>query len=61
MHQAEIRRGTKADNGGGATSQPPKVGQVMDPRAGLVRQRAVLKTELPHLAGEGANQTELQL
>jgi hypothetical protein len=33
----------------------------MDPGAGLVGQRAVLKTELPHLAGGRADQTELKL
>jgi hypothetical protein len=45
----------------GATSQPPKARQVVDPTAGLVEQRAVLKAELPHLAGGGAYQTDLQL
>jgi hypothetical protein len=40
------------------TSHPPKVGQVVvDPIADLVGQKA----ELPHLAGGGADQTELQL
>jgi hypothetical protein len=49
-HQAEVRRGSKAESGGEVTSQPPKVGQVVDPGAGLMEQRAVLKTELTHLA-----------
>jgi hypothetical protein len=31
--------------------------EVVDPRADLVGQRAVFKTELPHLAREGADQT----
>jgi hypothetical protein len=39
----------------------PKVGQLVDPKADLVGQRSAFKTELPHLAGGGANQTELQL
>jgi hypothetical protein len=47
--------------GDGATSQPPKAGQVVDPSADLMGQRAVFKTELPHLPGGGAEQTELQL
>jgi hypothetical protein len=38
-----------------------KAGQEVDPGADLMGQRAVLKTDLPHLAGEGADQTELQL
>jgi hypothetical protein len=42
-----------------AISQPSKAEQVVDPRADLVGQRAVFKTELPHLAGGGADQTEL--
>jgi hypothetical protein len=32
-------KATKAESGGGATSQPPKVGQVVDPRADLVVYR----------------------
>jgi hypothetical protein len=52
---------TKAESGGWATSQPAKVEQVVDPRDGLMGQRAALKTEFPHLAGGGADQTELQL
>jgi hypothetical protein len=51
----------KAESGGGVTSQPPKVGQVVDPRADLMRQRAAFKTELPHLARGGDEQTELRL
>jgi hypothetical protein len=35
--------------------------QVVDPEADLVGQRAVFKTEFPHLAGGGAEQTELWL
>jgi hypothetical protein len=38
-----------------------RAGQVLDPGAALLGQRAVLKTELPHLTGGGANQTELYL
>jgi hypothetical protein len=44
-------------SGGRATRQLPKVGQVVNPRAGLLGQRAVFKTELPHLVGGGDNQT----
>jgi hypothetical protein len=58
---AEIGRGTKAKSGGEVTGKPPKAGQVVDPGADLVGQRAAFKTELPHLAGEGADQTELKL
>jgi hypothetical protein len=47
----------KADSGGGVMNQPPKVGQVVDPGVSFMGQRAVLKTELPHFAGEGANQS----
>jgi hypothetical protein len=43
------------------TSQPPKAGQVVNLRAGLMGQRAVFKIELPHLAGGRADQTKLQL
>jgi hypothetical protein len=39
------------------TSQPSKVGQVVDPRADLMGQRTVFKTELPHFAGGEADQT----
>jgi hypothetical protein len=35
--------------------------QVVDHRTDLLGQKAVFKTELPHLDGEGADQTELQL
>jgi hypothetical protein len=62
-----VGKATKAESSGpegkegGATSQPPKVGQVVDPGDGLVGQREVLKTELPHLASEGADKTELQM
>jgi hypothetical protein len=52
---------TKAESGGGATCQPPKVGHVVDPRAGLVGQRALLKNELFRLARGGTDQTDLQL
>jgi hypothetical protein len=51
-------RGTKADSGGGATSQSPKAGQVVHPRTDFMGQRAAFKTELSHLAGEGGDQTE---
>jgi hypothetical protein len=34
------------------------LGQMVDTGAGLMGQRAVVKTELAHLAGVGANQTE---
>jgi hypothetical protein len=40
----------KVESRGGATSQSPKVGQVVDPGADLVGQRAAFKTEFPHLA-----------
>jgi hypothetical protein len=40
--------------------QPIKTGQVVHPRAVLLGQRAVFKTELSHLAWGGADQTELQ-
>jgi hypothetical protein len=33
----------------------------VDSRADLLNERAAFKTELPHLAREGADQTELQL
>jgi hypothetical protein len=33
----------------------------MDPVADLMEHRAAFKTELPHLAGGEADQTELQL
>jgi hypothetical protein len=33
----------------------------VDSGAGLMGQRTVFKTELPHLARGGADQTELQL
>jgi hypothetical protein len=56
-----VDKATKAENGGGVTSQLPKVEQMMDPRADLMGQRAAFKTELPHLYGRGANQTELLL
>jgi hypothetical protein len=36
------------------------VGQVVDPIADLVGQGEAFKTELPHLSGGGADQTELQ-
>jgi hypothetical protein len=48
-------------SGGAATSQPLKVGQVVDPEADFVGQRVEFKTELVHLAGGGADQTELPL
>jgi hypothetical protein len=57
----EVRRGTKVENGGGATNKPPKAGQVMDSAADLMGKKAVFKTKLPHLAGGGADQIELQL
>jgi hypothetical protein len=43
------------------TNQHLKAGQVVDPRDNLVGQRAVFKTELPHLARGVADRTELQL
>jgi hypothetical protein len=46
---------------GGVTSQLPKAGQLVDSRANLMGHRAGLKTELPHHAREGADQTRLQL
>jgi hypothetical protein len=52
---------TKTESGGVVTSQLPKVGPVVDPWADLMTLRVVLKTELPHLAEEGANHKELQL
>jgi hypothetical protein len=51
---------TKAESEDGVTSQPPKTGAMVDPSAGLIRLRAVLKTKLCHLWG-GADHTELQL
>jgi hypothetical protein len=51
-HQAEVGRGTKAENGGKASGQLPKAGQVVDPRAVLIGQRTAFKTELLYLAGE---------
>jgi hypothetical protein len=56
-----MAQATKAESGSMVTSQTPKAGQVVDPRADLVGQRATFKTELPHLAGGGADKTELQL
>jgi hypothetical protein len=56
-HPAEVGRGTKAERGGRATVQPPKAGQVVYLRADLIGQRAVFKTELPHLTRGGADQT----
>jgi hypothetical protein len=53
------QRSGKHNAGGGATGQPPKAGQEVDPRS--LGQRAAFKTELPHLAGGGGDQTELQL
>jgi hypothetical protein len=41
------------------TNQPPKAGQVVDPRADLVGHRAAFKTELPHIPGGGTDQTGL--
>jgi hypothetical protein len=61
QHSAEIRKSTKTESGGGATGQSPKAGQVVDPGSDLLEQKTVFKTELPHLARGGANQTELQL
>jgi hypothetical protein len=37
------------------TTQPPKVGQVEDPRAGLMGQKVAFEIELHHLGGGGAN------
>jgi hypothetical protein len=51
----ELQRGAKAESRGGATSKPPKVRQVVDPRADLVGQRVAFKTELLHLVVEGAD------
>jgi hypothetical protein len=51
-------RGTKSESGGWdnrSTGQPPTAGQVVNPGADLVGHR------VPHLAGGGAEQTELQL
>jgi hypothetical protein len=56
-----VDKATKAEGRDGVTSQPPKVGRGVDPRAGLVGQMAVYKTELPHIAEGGADQTELQI
>jgi hypothetical protein len=47
--------------GVGLTGPPHKVGQVLDPGADLMGQRAAFKTELTSLVGGGADQTELQL
>jgi hypothetical protein len=52
---------TQAESRGGITGYPPKAGQVVDPRADLVGQRTAFKTEFPHLAEGGTDQTELQL
>jgi hypothetical protein len=54
-----VGRGTKAEGGDGTTSQPPRVGQVVDTGADFMGQRAVFKTEMPHLAAGGTDQTEL--
>jgi hypothetical protein len=54
-------KATKAESRGGVTGQPPKTVEVVDPRADLVGKRAVFKTEFPHLAGGGADQTESQV
>jgi hypothetical protein len=54
-------KGAKAETRGGATSQPSKAGPVVNPWADLLGLKAILKTELPHLAGRGADPTELQL
>jgi hypothetical protein len=43
------------------TGQTPKAEQVVAPGADLMGQRAAFKSELPHLAGGGADQIELQL
>jgi hypothetical protein len=43
----------KGESRDGVTSQPPKAWQVVNSGAGLLGQRAVLKTELPYFAGEG--------
>jgi hypothetical protein len=53
-------RGTKAENRVGKQANLPKKVRV-DPRADLVGQAIVFKTELYHLADRGSNQTELQL
>jgi hypothetical protein len=57
----EAGRGTKAESRSRVTRQPPKERKVVDPEADLVGQRALLKTELSHCAGGGADQTEFQL
>jgi hypothetical protein len=43
------------------TSEHLKAGQVVEPRAELVEQKAVFKTELPHFVGREAGQTDFQL
>jgi hypothetical protein len=58
VKRTKTGQGTKAESRGGATSKPPKVGCGV---ASLMGLRAVLKTELPHLAGGAADHTELQL
>jgi hypothetical protein len=44
-----VDKAAKAESRGGATSQPPKAGQVEDPGVNLLGQRGVFKTEFPHL------------
>jgi hypothetical protein len=47
----------QAESRGGAISKPPKVKQVVDPRDGLVGHKAVLKTDMSHLARGRADET----
>jgi hypothetical protein len=54
-------KAAKAESGGSVRGHLPKAGQVVDPRTDVLGQRAAFKMELPHFAGEGADQTELQL
>jgi hypothetical protein len=56
---SRVRWNTKSESGNGVKNQPPRVGLVVDSRAGLLGLKAELKTEVPHLAGGGADQTRV--
>jgi hypothetical protein len=52
QHSAEIRKSTKAESRGGATGQPPKARQVVDPRDDLWDRGQHSKVNSPALLGE---------
>jgi hypothetical protein len=54
-------KATKAESRGGMTSKPPKAEPQWITEIVSWGLRIVLKTELPHLAGRGDDNTELQL